>query len=93
MIFIFGFILLFRLKTFIDEVLWKSEFPAPEETDEIQVFNKIRIYKGSNFDDIFINNHVEHAVSLEIFKLFLLNVKVCIYIVSIGDVDMILNYI
>lgn len=74
----------FRLKAWIKDVLWKAEFPAPEETDELEIFEKIQLYRGSTFDDIFIHNHVEAAVSVEILKLFLLNVCVSCLVYSIN---------
>ena len=77
--------IVFRVKTFISETLWKATFPEPTTPEDAKVYEKLSSYKGSDFDDIFIKDHVEYRVALEIFKLFLLHARVSIisYIVCI----------
>ena len=83
---IFHFFKLYsRVRTFIKEIFWKATLPEPTTTEEAEIYKKLPTYKGSDFDDIFVKDHVEYRVALEIFKFFLLHARVSItlYIISI----------
>ena len=52
------------------------ELPKPNTKDEIEIAEKLALYKGSTFDDTFVNGLVEPRVAVEILKLWIIYAKV-----------------
>lgn len=63
--------------------LWAADLPVPEATDDLdrEIFEKLAIYKGSTFDDVFIHNLAEPRIAVEILKLFIIHARVNILII------------
>ena len=68
--------ILFRLERFIAEKLWTARFPRPQDTDHQEIVQKLLDHKGATFEEIFLKPGVEYCVALEIFKLFIIHVRV-----------------
>ena len=62
----------------MNDVLWNVELPKPDTKEEIAIAEKLAVYKGSTFDDTFVNGLVEPRISVEILKLWILYAKVFI---------------
>ena len=58
------------------DVLWNVELPKPETTKEIEIAEKMALYKGSSFDDTYVNGLVEPRIAVEILKLWILYARV-----------------
>ena len=62
----------------MNDVLWKVELPKPETANENAIAEKMALYKGSSFDDTYVNGLVEPRIAVEIMKLWILYARVII---------------
>ena len=60
----------------MEDVLWNIELPKPTNKNETDMAAKLALYKGSTFDDTFVNDLVEPRVAVEILKLWIIYAKV-----------------